>query len=102
MPVFNERATIAEILRRVQASPVDKEIVVVDDGSTDGTRQLMVELARQHPDLVLVLQERNQGKGAALRAAIARARGDLCIVQDADLEYHPQDYPALIAPITSV
>ena len=99
VPVFNERATIAEILRRVRAAPVAKEIVVVDDGSTDGTRDILAELARQDPNLVVVLQERNQGKGAALRAAIARARGELCIVQDADLEYDPQDYPALIAPI---
>ena len=99
MPVYNERATIAEILRRVRAVPLDLEIVAVDDGSTDGTREILTELAAGDPTLKLVLHEKNAGKGAAMRTAIAHASGTICIVQDADLEYDPQDYPALIQPI---
>jgi glycosyltransferase involved in cell wall biosynthesis len=99
IPVYNEKDTIEELLRRVKASPVDKEIIVVDDGSQDGTRDVLARLRGEDPSLVVVLQEKNAGKGAAIRAAIARATGEICIVQDADLEYDPQDYPALLEPI---
>jgi len=99
MPVYNEKDTIREILERVKASPVDKEIILVDDGSTDGTREILAELAREDPELKVIFQDRNRGKGAAVRKAVEHAAGEICIVQDADLEYDPQDYPALVRPI---
>ena len=98
IPVFNEKATVLELLRRVEAVPLPmaKEIILVDDGSTDGTRDLLKGLGGR---ATVVLHERNQGKGAALRTALARATGDLVIIQDADLEYDPADYPGLLAPL---
>jgi glycosyltransferase involved in cell wall biosynthesis len=101
MPAYNERATIREIVRRVQAvdlGPIDREIVIVDDGSTDGTREILAELDGQGGVRVF-LQQRNQGKGAAIARAIKESTGDILIVQDADLEYNPQDYPDLLQPI---
>ena len=99
VPVFNERQTIAEIIRRVQAVDVGmgKEIIVVDDGSTDGTREILQALAL--PDLKVVLHERNLGKGAALRSGFTEAGGDIVLVQDADLEYDPREYPRILGPI---
>lgn len=116
MPVYNERQTIEEILRRVQAVAIEKEIIVVDDKSTDGTRELLELLARnaetlgsmdlpragkalRTDNIRVFFQEVNQGKGAALRRGFQAARGDMVIVQDADLEYDPQDYRVLLAPI---
>jgi len=100
IPVYNERATIEEILRRVAAVDLDKEIIVVDDFSTDGTRQWLVgECARL--GVRLIVHEKNKGKGAALRSGFAAATGDVVIVQDADLEYDPQEYPRLIEPIVT-
>jgi glycosyltransferase involved in cell wall biosynthesis len=98
IPVYNEKATVLELLRRVEAValPVAKEIVVVDDGSTDGTRELLKGLGGRAK---VVLHEVNRGKGAALRTALTHATGDLVIVQDADLEYDPADYPGLLAPL---
>jgi glycosyltransferase involved in cell wall biosynthesis len=100
IPVFNERQTIGEILRRVQRSRLVWEILVVDDCSSDGTRQYLRRLRRPRTGRLKVLfHERNQGKGAAVRTGIQAARGDLVLIQDADLEYDPRDYPALLAPI---
>jgi glycosyltransferase involved in cell wall biosynthesis len=95
MPVFNEQDTIDEIVRRVLAVPLRIQLIVVDDGSTDGTRD---RLAALHAELgfELVLQERNRGKGAALRRGFEAVRGELVIIQDADLEYSPEEYPQLI------
>jgi glycosyltransferase involved in cell wall biosynthesis len=99
IPAFNEQETISEIIRRVRAVDVglEKEIIVVDDGSTDGTRETLQGLAG--PGLTLVFHEKNQGKGAALRSGFARAAGDIVLVQDADLEYDPREYPRLLEPI---
>lgn len=95
MPCYNERATIEEIVGRVLAVPLRIELIVVDDGSTDGTREILQELRRAH-GFKLVLQERNQGKGAALRRGFQEVTGDLVVIQDADLEYSPEEYPELI------
>ena len=98
VPAYNEAATIVELLDRVSRLELDKQIVVVDDGSTDGTGDL-VEKWRSGRDDVVVVRQENRGKGAAVRAAIPRADGDICVIQDADLEYDPADVPALIEPI---
>ena len=98
IPCFNERDTISELLEAVRRAPIEeKEIVLVDDGSTDGTRELLKSLASE--DLRVIFHDHNQGKGAALRTGFAEATGDICIVQDADLEYDPQEYPLVIGPI---
>jgi glycosyltransferase involved in cell wall biosynthesis len=100
MAAFNERGTIDEIVRRVLAVPLRLELIVVDDGSTDGTRERLQELQREL-SFTLVLQRQNAGKGAALREGFARVRGDIVVVQDADLEYSPEEYPELIDLICS-
>jgi glycosyltransferase involved in cell wall biosynthesis len=102
IPVYNEKRWVAELIRRVLAagaSGLEKELVVVDDCSTDGTREILEELARLHPQVKLFRQDPNRGKGAALRRGFQQATGDLILVQDADLEYDPGDYPVLLAPI---
>jgi len=98
VPVYNEEKTIEVVLARVKASPFDKEILVVDDGSTDRTRDVLKRY-RMDPEVRVFHQPRNMGKGAALRRGFSEAVGDVILVQDADLEYSPDDYPALIAPI---
>jgi SAM-dependent methyltransferase len=101
IPCYNERFTIREVLRRVAAVDVDKEVIVVDDGSTDGTRELLGTLAPQYGNVRVILQPRNRGKGAAIRTGFAASRGEFVIVQDADLEYNPAEYPVLLAPLLS-
>lgn len=97
IPAYNERETIEESVARVKRVNLDKEIIVVDDCSTDGTREIL----RRIPDINLVLHERNMGKGMAIRTALEHITGDVVVIQDADLEYDPQDFPMLIEPIIS-
>ncbi len=101
IPVFNEVATLDEIIRRVEAVDVglEKELVLVDDCSQDASADVLKEWSARRPDWKFVYHERNQGKGAALRSGFAAATGDLVLIQDADLEYDPGDYRALLAPI---
>jgi glycosyltransferase involved in cell wall biosynthesis len=99
VPVFNERNTVAEIVRQMRAVdlPVEREIVIVDDGSGDGTRDVLSQLADS--TVHVVLHPHNRGKGAAIRTGLAQVTGDLVLIQDADLEYDPDDWPKLLAPI---
>ena len=115
IPVYNERPTIEELLKRVQSVPFEKEIILVDDASTDGTREFLQTLVQSSPENPAVqtpaadqlrtenvrvfFHEKNRGKGAALRRGFQEANGEIVLVQDADLEYDPQDYPALLEPI---
>ena len=103
IPVFNEESTIAEVLRRVAEVeiPLEKEVIVADDGSEDGTVQVVEAYQEAHPDQRIVLEAlpANRGKGAAVRAALALATGDIVLIQDGDLEYHPRDFPTLLEPL---
>ena len=100
IPVFNESTTLPTVLENVGGVSFDKEILIVDDGSTDGTREYLQDIAQNPGEGVRVFfHERNRGKGAALRTGFRQVQGDIVIIQDADLEYDPQDYPNLLKPI---
>ena len=102
IPVYNEEKTVREAVERVrevELPGVEKEIIIVDDGSRDRTPEILKELKKEYPDIQLVFKKKNEGKGSAVREGIKRATGDLVIVQDADLEYDPRDYPLLMKPI---
>ena len=101
IPIFNERELIEEVLTRVRAQPFRKQLVLVDDASTDGTTEYLREFEQNRPDTVLVHHDRNQGKGMAIRTGLQHADGDIILIQDADLEYDPSELPRLIEPIAS-
>jgi glycosyltransferase involved in cell wall biosynthesis len=98
MPIYNENRTLREIVQKVLREPTEKELILVDDGSTDGSRETLQQLENE-PRIRVLYRDRNSGKGAALRLGFAEARGEIVIVQDADLEYDPAEYPKLIQPI---
>src|SRR6202142_1452242 len=99
MPVYNERNTLREVIAKVLSVPLDIELLCVDDGSKDGSREILADLAQQHTQIRVFLQPRNMGKGAALRRGIQQATGDFVIIQDADLEYDPAEYPQVLEPL---
>ena len=99
IPVYNEVRFVHELVRRVTEQPFRMELILIDDGSTDGTRELLPQIAAEFPQARVLLHPQNRGKGAALRTGFAEAKGEIIVIQDADLEYDPRDYPRLLEPI---
>lgn len=102
IPVYNEIRTVSELVSKVQKvklKSISKQLIVVDDCSTDGTREILKKLAQKKPGFTLILKDKNEGKGSAIRSAIPHIKGTCAVIQDADLEYDPSDYPALLKPI---
>ena len=99
IPSYNEKTTIREIIKRVQEVPINKEIILIDDFSTDGTREILKNEYSKKDNVTVLFHKKNQGKGAAIRTGLKHIKGDIVIIQDADLEYDPNDYPKLIEPI---
>jgi len=102
IPCYNEKATIEKLVKEVldvDLGSTEKEIIIIDDGSSDGTREILSRLSKKHPEIKLIFQEHNQGKGAALKKGILESSGDVLIIQDADLEYDPIEYTRLLYPI---
>jgi len=99
IPVFNEREWVEELVRRVQEEEFRMELILIDDGSTDGTRDILPRIQQAYDNVRVLMHERNQGKGAALRTGFDAAQGDIIVIQDADLEYDPRDYGKLLEPI---
>ncbi|MFB3895899.1 MAG: glycosyltransferase family 2 protein [bacterium] len=99
IPIYNEEALLPRVLERVRKLPFEKELILVDDCSQDKTWQILQQEAATHPDTIILHHEKNQGKGASIRTGLEHVTGDIVIVQDADLEYNPEDIPAVIAPI---
>jgi len=99
MPAYNEEKTIKEIVEKVMAVPIEKELIIIDDKSTDSTFDIITDLQKQFKNITLLQHEKNRGKGAAIRTGIKSINGDIVIIQDADLEYEPNDYLKLIKPI---
>lgn len=101
VPVYNEKATIEEIVKRIQAVPLEKEIILVDDASSDGTSEIIQKLAFSNPEILSIHHQKNQGKGQSILDALKEARGEIAIIQDADLEYDPKEYVKLLAPLNN-
>ena len=99
IPIYNEKSTLRELMQRVQAAPVDKEIILIDDFSTDGSREILRdEIEGSAPNIQVVYHDKNRGKGSAIRSGLQRATGEIVIIQDADLEYDPKDFTAMCKP----
>src|ERR1700682_1685850 len=99
MPAYNEAATVERALAAVLATPHEKQVILVDDGSTDGTQEIISRLSKEHKEVQVIAHDRNRGKGPAVRTALAAATGDIVLIQDCDLEYDPNDYGKLLEPI---